>query len=55
MELVYAINALETGKKSRFFYFIESTAEQTSTKVNVPIVKAYINQLKSLTDGHETS
>jgi uncharacterized protein YicC (UPF0701 family) len=36
-------STLERG--SGFFYFIESTAEQTTTKVNVPIVKA-INQLK---------
>jgi uncharacterized protein (TIGR00255 family) len=35
---------LERGKID-FSVFIESTAEQTSTKVNVPIVKAYINQL----------
>jgi hypothetical protein len=26
-----------------FYFFIESTAEQTTTKVNVPIVKASIN------------
>jgi uncharacterized protein YicC (UPF0701 family) len=31
-----------------FSIFIESTAEQTTTKVNVPIVKAYINQLKDI-------
>jgi hypothetical protein len=30
-----------------FSIFIESTAE-TTTKVNVPIVKAYINQLKDI-------
>ena len=36
--------ALERGKVD-FSIFIESTAEQTSTKVNVPIVKAYIAQL----------
>lgn len=38
---------LERGKVD-FSIFIESTAEQTSTKVNVPIVKAYINQLKAV-------
>ena len=38
---------LERGKVD-FSIFIESTAEQTSTKVNVPIVKAYINQLREL-------
>ena len=38
---------LERGKVD-FSIFIESTAEQTSTKVNVPIVKAYINQLREV-------
>jgi len=38
---------LERGKVD-FSIFIESTAEQTSTKVNVPIVKAYIEQLKAV-------
>ncbi len=38
---------LERGKID-FTVFIESTAEQTSTKVNVPIVKAYINQLREV-------
>jgi uncharacterized protein YicC (UPF0701 family) len=40
-------SALERGKVD-FSIFIESTAEQTTTKVNVPIVKAYINQLKDI-------
>jgi uncharacterized protein YicC (UPF0701 family) len=40
-------NCLSTGKRN-FSIFIESTAEQTTTKVNVPIVKAYINQLKDI-------
>ncbi|PKH66639.1 YicC family protein [Flavobacterium sp. ALD4] len=40
-------SALERGKVD-FSIFIESTAEQTTTKVNVPIVKAYINQLKEI-------
>ena len=39
--------ALERGKVD-FSIFIESTAEQTSTKVNVPIVKAYIAQLRDV-------
>jgi uncharacterized protein (TIGR00255 family) len=39
--------ALERGKID-FSIFIESTAEQTSTKVNVPIVKAYIAQLRDV-------
>ncbi|MGG7034857.1 MAG: YicC/YloC family endoribonuclease [Flavobacterium sp.] len=38
---------LERGKID-FSVFIENTAEQTSTKVNVPIVKAYINQLREI-------
>lgn len=38
---------LERGKID-FSVFIESTAEQTSTKVNVPIIKAYINQLREV-------
>ncbi len=38
---------LERGKID-FSVFIESTAEQTSTKVNVPIVKAYIEQLREV-------
>ena len=45
---------LERGKVD-FSIFIESTAEQTSTKVNVPIVKAYINQLREVNpDADET-
>ncbi|WP_348812175.1 YicC/YloC family endoribonuclease [Flavobacterium maritimum] len=45
---------LERGKVD-FSIFIESTAEQTSTKVNVPIVKAYINQLRAVyADADET-
>jgi uncharacterized protein YicC (UPF0701 family) len=45
---------LERGKVD-FSIFIESTTEQTSTKVNVPIVKAYINQLREVyADADET-
>ncbi|WP_310559363.1 YicC/YloC family endoribonuclease [Flavobacterium sp.] len=45
---------LERGKID-FSVFIESTAEQTSTKVNVPIVKAYISQLREVNpDADET-
>ena len=39
--------ALERGKID-FSIYIENSAEQTSTKVNVPIVKAYINQLREV-------
>ena len=45
---------LERGKVD-FSIFIESTAEQTSTKVNAPIVKGYINQLREVyADADET-
>nr|WP_315170393.1 YicC/YloC family endoribonuclease [uncultured Flavobacterium sp.] len=44
---------LERGKID-FSIYIESTAEQTSTRVNVPIVKAYMNQLREVyNDGNE--
>lgn len=43
---------LERGKVD-FSIFIESTAEQTSTKVNVPIVKGYMEQLKAIYDEAE--
>ena len=47
-------STLERGKVD-FSIFIESTAEQTSTKVNVPIVKAYIAQLREVyADADET-
>jgi uncharacterized protein (TIGR00255 family) len=39
--------ALERGKVD-FSIYIESTAEQTSTKVNAPIVKAYMDQLRGV-------
>lgn len=46
--------ALERGKID-FSIFIETTAEQTSTKVNVPIVKAYMAQLREIyNEGYET-
>ncbi|MDQ1167839.1 YicC/YloC family endoribonuclease [Flavobacterium sp. SORGH_AS_0622] len=45
---------LERGKID-FAIYIESTAEQTSTKVNVPVVKNYIAQLKEVNpDADET-
>ncbi|SDW17981.1 TIGR00255 family protein [Flavobacterium degerlachei] len=45
---------LERGKVD-FSIFIESTAEQTSTKVNAPIVKGYIKQLREIyADADET-
>lgn len=45
---------LERGKID-FSVFIEMTGEQTSTKVNVPIVKAYIDQMREvIADADET-
>jgi uncharacterized protein (TIGR00255 family) len=41
---------LERGKVD-FSIYIESTAEQTSTKVNAPIVKAYMSQLREIYNG----
>ncbi len=38
---------LERGKID-FSVYIEMTGEQTSTKINVPIVKAYIEQMKAV-------
>ncbi|NUY81278.1 YicC family protein [Flavobacterium sp. MAH-1] len=37
-------NALERGKID-FAIYVENTTEQTATRVNIPIVKAYIGQL----------
>ncbi len=46
--------ALERGKID-FALYIESTTEQTATRINVPIVKAYIAQMKEiLPEGDET-
>lgn len=44
---------LERGKID-FSLFVEITGEETSSKVNLPIVKAYINQLKEVVNGDET-
>ena len=43
---------LERGKID-FSIFIELTAEDTSTQINAPVVKQYINQLKKVVDGDE--
>ncbi|HLA55986.1 MAG TPA: YicC/YloC family endoribonuclease [Flavobacterium sp.] len=46
--------ALERGKID-FSIYVENTAESTSTKVNVPILRAYIAQLKEVQpDADET-
>ena len=45
---------LERGKVD-FSVYIEMTGEQTSTKINVPIVKAYIQQMRGvIADADET-
>jgi len=44
---------LERGKID-FSLFVEATGEETSSKINVPIVKAYIKQMKEVVNGDET-
>jgi len=45
---------LERGKVD-FSLFVEVTGEETSSKINVPIVKAYIKQMKDvIPDGDDT-
>jgi len=44
---------LERGKID-FSLFVEATGEETSSKINVPIVKAYIKQMREVVDGDET-
>lgn len=45
---------LERGKVD-FSLFVEITGEETTSKINVPIVKAYINQMKAvIPDGDAT-
>lgn len=44
---------LERGKID-FSLYVEVTGEETSSKINVPIVKAYIKQMKEVVDGDET-
>jgi hypothetical protein len=53
---VYATKLHSNWKEeSRFFYFYRKYHGKTSTKVNVPIVKAYINQLREVyADADET-
>ncbi|HEY5689759.1 MAG TPA: YicC/YloC family endoribonuclease [Yeosuana sp.] len=43
---------LERGKID-FSIYVEMTAEDTSTQINEPVVKQYINQLKKIVDGQE--
>ena len=44
---------LERGKID-FSLYVEITGEETSSKINVPIVKAYIKQMREVVDGDET-
>ncbi|MCF7566855.1 YicC family protein [Sabulilitoribacter arenilitoris] len=43
---------LERGKVD-FSIYVETTAEDTSTQINAPVVKQYINQLKNVVKGNE--
>ncbi|MEP1490013.1 MAG: YicC/YloC family endoribonuclease [Algibacter sp.] len=43
---------LERGKVD-FSIYVETTAEDTSTQINTPVVKQYIDQLKKVVDGNE--
>ncbi|MCF8273062.1 MAG: YicC family protein [Flavobacteriaceae bacterium] len=43
---------LERGKID-FSIYVEMTAEDTSTQINAPVVKQYINQLKKVVDGDD--
>ena len=40
--------------KVDFSLYIEVTGEETSSKVNTPVVKTYIEQLKGIVDGDDT-
>ena len=40
--------------KIDFSIYLEITGEETSTQVNIPVVKQYIKQLRDLVDGDET-
>lgn len=45
-------NELERGKVD-FSIYVETTAEDTSTQINKPVVEQYIQQLKSVVDGNK--
>lgn len=45
-------DTLERGKID-FSIYVEATAEDTSTQINTPVVKQYIEQLKKVVDGDE--
>ncbi len=40
--------------KVDFSIYVETTAEDTSTQINTPVVKQYIKQLKNISDGETT-
>ncbi len=43
---------LERGKID-FSIYVETTAEDTSTQINAPVVKQYINQLRNVAEGND--
>ena len=43
---------LDRGKID-FSIYVEATAEDTSTKINTPVVKQYMQQLKNVVEGNE--
>lgn len=45
-------DALERGKID-FSIYLEATAEDTSTQINTPVVKQYMEQLRRVVDGNE--
>ena len=46
-------NQLERGKID-FSIYVETTADDTSTQINTPVVKQYMQQLKAVVDGDDT-
>ncbi|WP_452220070.1 YicC/YloC family endoribonuclease [Lacinutrix salivirga] len=44
---------LQRGKID-FSIYVETTADDTSTQINTPVVKQYIKQLKAVVDGDDT-
>ena len=45
-------NQLERGKVD-FSIYVETTADDTSTQINTPVVKQYMQQLKDVVDGDD--
>lgn len=48
----FLADKLERGKID-FSIYVEATAEDTSTQINTPVVKQYIEQLRQVVDGDE--